>query len=498
MKINPKSEKGAITLIVLVAMLFLTIILMSLYIRIANKAQTSAENTKQIEEKYNNIGEADNIYASYFASGDVIPIYTRAQLEKIGSGEQVTINGKIYIFSSNAYYTLKNDLDLGGYYDETTGAWTAAAGDEWIPITNDFTGVLDGLGHTISGIYLGTDEGKKGIFKELNGTVKNLYIKNSYKITNMNGLIAGTNNGEIINCYYEKIMIGLKTGDYVNYTPDTGTYTVASGETGSGYTSSQSFTTETGISALKWRILSLNEKTGEIELVSATAGPTLYLTGVEGYNHGVDILNDLCEKLYSKTVSGTKVATGRSINVKDINAKTTYDYTTFIRTDTGFKYGDKKQLSNYGTGYRKYPKLYSQEIGYGTKGKFNTTGLDEETRLKNGTTANGVTTYPAMGYIDGNTSGTDPYITLTYYGYNGSSDTYCPDQCLNTSLGINTAPIGLISLDSKYWLASRCIGAYTTSAMYCVRDMNYGYVGYYIVFRISTVPRTIVITLSAQ
>ena len=48
MKINPKSQKGAITLIVLVTMLFLIAFLMSMYIRISNKAQTSAETTEEI------------------------------------------------------------------------------------------------------------------------------------------------------------------------------------------------------------------------------------------------------------------------------------------------------------------------------------------------------------------------------------------------------------------------------------------------------------------
>ena len=46
MKINPKSQKGAITLVVLVAMLFLTAFLMSMYIRIANKARNFSGNYK--------------------------------------------------------------------------------------------------------------------------------------------------------------------------------------------------------------------------------------------------------------------------------------------------------------------------------------------------------------------------------------------------------------------------------------------------------------------
>ena len=44
MRANPKSEKGAVTLIVLVTMLFLIAFLMTMYIRLANKSGTSAES----------------------------------------------------------------------------------------------------------------------------------------------------------------------------------------------------------------------------------------------------------------------------------------------------------------------------------------------------------------------------------------------------------------------------------------------------------------------
>ncbi|MBO5412864.1 MAG: hypothetical protein J6A29_00905 [Clostridia bacterium] len=281
----------------------------------------------------------------------------------------------------------------------------------------------------------------------------------------------------------------LKAGDYVDYTPDTGTYTVASGATGSGYTSNQTFTTETGESSLKWRVLSIDEKTGKIELVSATAAQIstqLYLQGADGYNHAVDILNDLCETLYSKKVNGTKVATGRSINMEDINAKTTYSPIGETNTVTGITYKDTKRLSEYGTSYMKYPNLYTQEIGYGTAGTFNTTGLDGETGLKDGVTdeETGVTTYSNVtGYTDGNVAGTDPYVTHTYYGYNGSSYTYYPEQCLDTSLGVNTAPTGLIKLSNTYWLASRCTDAYSQNASFHVRKMKYsGDVNDYILF----------------
>lgn len=210
MKIKLKSEKGAITLIVLVAMLLLTTALMNMYIITANKAQTSAEATKQIAEKYNNIGNAEDIYTSYFTDVEVIPIYTREQLEKIGSGEQIQIYDKTYTFKPNAKYILQNDLDLGGYYDETTKTWTVAAGKEWTPITDKFTGILDGLGHTISGIYINKpNESNQGLFGTLKGTVKNLKMIDGYINGKSNtGAIAGTNEGTIENCHYEG-MVGV-------------------------------------------------------------------------------------------------------------------------------------------------------------------------------------------------------------------------------------------------------------------------------------------------
>lgn len=194
MKINPKSEKGAITLVVLVGMLFLTVFLMSMYIKISNNAQGSEETTKQITEQYNNIGEANLIYNSYLANTDIIPIYTVDQLKEIASGKNILIDGKIYTFATNAYYILKNDLNLGGVYNEETNTWS---GEQWTPLTDEFTGILDGLGHKITGLYIDNAMNNQGLFGTLKGTVKNLIIENSYVNGKTNELIAGKNEGTI-------------------------------------------------------------------------------------------------------------------------------------------------------------------------------------------------------------------------------------------------------------------------------------------------------------
>ena len=209
MKINPKSEKGAITLVVLTGMLLLTAFLMSMYIQLSNKAQTTAETTEKIAQRYNNIEQANMIYDSYFTDTNIIPIYTREQLAQIGSGEQVLINNKVYTFSTDGYYIIQKDLDLGGWYDENTSSWT---GEQWEPITSDFTGTLDGLGHTISGLYIDKPEGEnQGLFGILEGTVKNLRIIDGYvngmsyvgAIAGQNGNIEENTKGIIENCYSE-------------------------------------------------------------------------------------------------------------------------------------------------------------------------------------------------------------------------------------------------------------------------------------------------------
>lgn len=215
MKRNLKSEKGAITLVVLIGMLFLTAFLMSMYIQIANRAQNSAETTKQIEEQYNNLNEANALYDSYFANTNVIPIYTKEQLAKIGSGEQILINNKVYTFSTSGYYTIQNDLKLGGIYNESTGTWS---GTQWTPLTSTFTGTLDGLGHTITGLYINNSSASnQGLFGTLKGTVKNLNIQDSYiKANSYVGSIAGENQGTIINCHNTSPIIGNTnvTGGY--------------------------------------------------------------------------------------------------------------------------------------------------------------------------------------------------------------------------------------------------------------------------------------------
>ena len=141
---NLKSQKGAISLLVLITILFMTSFLVSTYIIGANKLQSELERTKEIKEIYDNHDEAEDTYNSYF-EGNVINIYTVEQLLNIGKGTTLEIDGKMYTFSEDAVYVLMADLEFDvDNYSELLGENT-----DWIPI-DETNYIFDHNGHTIT------------------------------------------------------------------------------------------------------------------------------------------------------------------------------------------------------------------------------------------------------------------------------------------------------------------------------------------------------------
>lgn len=107
----------------------------------------------------------------------------------------------------------------------------------------------------------------------------------------------------------------LKVGEYIDYTPDTASNYVLTG-TNSGVVNNVA----EGIAQeeLNWRILNINDD-GTIDIISEDPITTeVYFGGALGYNNGVYLLNDICEKLYSNKRLGAKA---RSINLEDIEDK---------------------------------------------------------------------------------------------------------------------------------------------------------------------------------
>ena len=119
---NVKSEKGSITLIALISVVFLLTFLISTYLLLASKAQTQLDITKKTIDIYDDADEVKERYNSYIGK-NIIPIYNKEQLLVAGTGNTLNVNDKYYIFSStnNTTYILMNNLTL-------------TEGDNWIPI----------------------------------------------------------------------------------------------------------------------------------------------------------------------------------------------------------------------------------------------------------------------------------------------------------------------------------------------------------------------------
>lgn len=109
-----KKDRGSITIITLVTILFMLSFLISTYMIISNRRQAQTEIKRETQEIYESDTEnIDAIYNSYFADeNEVIPISTLEQLFKVGTGEKTVINNKIYTLTSSANYKLMSNLNF--------------------------------------------------------------------------------------------------------------------------------------------------------------------------------------------------------------------------------------------------------------------------------------------------------------------------------------------------------------------------------------------------
>lgn len=105
---------------------------------------------------------------------------------------------------------LNNTKDWESWDENTEGL------NIWTPIgsyENQFTGILDGQGHSVSGIYVNSNEHYQGFvgYLGVNGIIQNIGVKESYvKGVWSTGGVCGQNDGLMINCYNS----GNVTGSY--------------------------------------------------------------------------------------------------------------------------------------------------------------------------------------------------------------------------------------------------------------------------------------------
>ncbi len=245
----------------------------------------------------------------------------------------------------------------------------------------------------------------------------------------------------------------VKVGDYVAYTPDKlDNNALTTLKTNlKNYSGANDNTTNSAIArdSLSWRVLDVDETTGQVRLISATpTKKSIELKGYNGYNNAVKLLDDACSTLYNSKLA-TKV---QNLKIEDIQDK--------------MKEKDYSKLySEYGKTpippeNKKYPSILTQEKNQKVNGKEGTLDLSKQDNYINQTDvleANSLELKTTVWAKTGE-NGTEVLTADDFEGDDGQiySDMFCKDY--------------------TYWMSSRCIDAYSDYARFDVRDVYSGLV----------------------
>ena len=170
-----------------------------------------------------------------FAPKDTYPVLGGLKVVQNGDGyaNELKQDGDFYLISNADELRLFASMVNGGQpsisakltadieLNNTTGweNWgNTPPANSWTPIgnswENQFTGTLDGDGHSVSGIYINSTEIYQGLVGYLGsgGTLQNLgvkasYIKGGYSV----GGVCGRNDGTVTNCYNTGNVTGNST-----------------------------------------------------------------------------------------------------------------------------------------------------------------------------------------------------------------------------------------------------------------------------------------------
>ena len=119
-----KRENG-ITLIALVITIIVLLILAGVALATLTGQGSIIGNAENVVGRYNNgviveqqlLNEIEGYLSSSIDRLEKIPVYTEEQLQKMGSGEDVIINGRIYNFGTGKTYVLQNNIEYAGTYE---------------------------------------------------------------------------------------------------------------------------------------------------------------------------------------------------------------------------------------------------------------------------------------------------------------------------------------------------------------------------------------------
>ena len=257
-------------------------------------------------------------------------------------------------------------------------------------------------------------------------------VQDNYKQENIDDIYGNTLNGKagLLATY-------VKVGDYVSYEPDT--LNEANLNTLKNNLNTYSGKSDSTINSainrdeLKWRVLDVNEKTGQVRLISAEpTSSKIELYGYNGYNNAVKLIDGACSTLYNNSKLASKV---QNLKIEDITR-----YMTTQPTD------DK---SEYTLADINYPNILKQEKNQTTKESATPKlGISEQYDL-----------------VTGN-SKSDTILKNTYWKQSMNADTSLKEKYYELFIKKQE------NYYSEYLISSRCITSSSYSAGFCIRYIS--------------------------
>ena len=264
-----------------------------------------------------------------------------------------------------SHYKLTSDIDLNPGWtasatEPTTNVWTSPIGEK-----NAFSGVFDGNGYAISGIYLKW-AGKCGLFYQISegAEVKNLRIVNSYiECTDYtstyveNGSFAGRVLGTISNCYSNAILVHNNSSNKINHA--TGGIAGLANSTTAKISNCVFDGTITGVGRLGGILGSVNgsmsvEISNCLNLGSISSEKTQYVGGIVGRPSASTLLNkciNLSANISDKDGNPSDfVGGGTNKNLPDSSLPDVLTITDCIVVK-GFSVGDENFVASYPADY---------------------------------------------------------------------------------------------------------------------------------------------------
>ena len=230
----------------------------------------------------------------------------------------------------------------------------------------------------------------------------------------------------------------IKIGDYVKYTPDTASTTEILQELNTYSGSDKNTTSTLTQEKLNWRVLDV--KDGQVRLISELPTTSkITLSGYNGYNNAVKLLDDTCSTLYSNSKLASKV---QNLKIEDI--------TVYMKTQP------TEDTTEYKPTNINYPKILEQE---------------ENQTVENSVTNNKLGVSEQHDFVTtGKATSATSTLKKTYWNKSMTSEDFKDSKYYE--LLINNG-----SNYDTYWMSSRCVSADSSYAHFNVRRVYSGYVG---------------------